>query len=108
MIFGRHKSYGREAGSRVLSTMQLAAMGTRLCKSGTFQPTIELFMDSYVAGFVIGSVTASLTAAGGAACREEQTYSARKKPHVAKANAGREEVVVGLITGKVIVDDTAQ
>ena len=66
MIFGRHKSYGREVGSRVLSTLQLAAAGTRLCKYGTFQPPIELFMDGYVAGFVIGSVTASLTAAGGA------------------------------------------
>lgn len=66
MIFGRHKSYGREVGSRVLSTLQLAAMETRLSRSGTFQPTTELFMDSYVAGFIIGSVTASLIAAGGA------------------------------------------
>lgn len=66
MIFGRHKSYGREVGSRVLSTLQLAAMGARLSRNGTFQPTTELFMDSYVAGFIIGSVTASLTAAGGA------------------------------------------
>ena len=66
MMFGRHKSYGREVGSRILNTLQLAAAGARLCRYGTFQPTIELFMDSYVAGFVIGSLTASLTAAGGA------------------------------------------
>ena len=65
MIFGRHKSYGREVGARVLHTLELAALGLQTSSNGEFQPITELLTDSYVAGFLIGSVTASLAAAGG-------------------------------------------
>ena len=65
MIFGRHKSYGREVGFQVLNTLELASLGLRTSSSEKFPPSTELFMNSYVAGFVGGLVTASLAAAGG-------------------------------------------